>query len=249
MRKRLWIALGCFLFPSSIHSTTIVVVARNGSVYIGADSLRSDSHASGEVDAGPTVCKVQKYGTVLIAHFGTAVLRVQTEPAHKWVTIFNGDAIERKAMLQPGTLTERADRLERDFWPTYKRIILSIPKTTPKLQMGFKRMMRSIDFVLAGKGRSGFPEAIVLRFSTDFNQPHATPQKARFSIPYDRTGIVVGLAADYSLSIGNTGIETGILSYLGAASRVHPDAVGPPFTIAHVGPDGQITYDQTGACH
>lgn len=205
-------------------------------------------HASGKIQAGTTICKVQKYGTVLIAHFGTAILlRVETKSAHS-VTLFDGDRIERQAMLEPGNLIERADRLESDFWPAYQRIILSIPKMEPKLRPGIKPMMRAIDFVLAGKGRNGLPEAILLRFTTDFNQPHPIPQKTRLSLPYDGTGFVVGLTADYPLNIGNTEIKSGILNYLSAASHAHPDAVGPPFTIARVNSDGQIAYDQAGAC-
>lgn len=236
------------LFPPSIHPTTIVVVVRNGIVYVGADSKRSETHASGEIQAGPTVCKVQKYGTVLIAHFGTGLLRVETKSASP-VILFDGDRIEREAMKHSGTLIERADRLEGVFWTAYRRAIINISKMEPKLQPGTQQMMRNIDFVLAGKGSSGLPEAIVLRFATDFNQLHPIPQKTRLYLPHDGTGFVVGVRATDPLNIGNTEIESAILNYLAAASRAHPDVVGPPFTIARVSSDGQITYDQAGACH
>ncbi len=251
MRCR-WIVVSCLgvsMFPSSVHPTTIVLAARDKTVFIGIDSKRSAYDVSaGRVDANSTICKVEQYGTIVVAHYGTDVLRVKNEFA-KWVTVFNSEPIVQRALRPPGTLTERANRLDTAFWPAYQAIIRDVPKLNPKLRGGVQRMVKEIDFVLAGKGRSGLPEAIVLEFTTEFDGFLPFPQKRRWSVPYNKSQAAIGLTVKQPLDLESNGVDSGILSYLDAAATAHSDAVGKPFTIVRISPDGHIHYEQAGKCH
>ncbi len=96
-RNILYCLFAMVLFPSSVYPTTILVLARNGSLYIGADSRRAPEPGSRSVSA-ETTCKIRKYGAVFVAHYGTVILGIQPKGTHLRVR-FDSDKVRGSLCL------------------------------------------------------------------------------------------------------------------------------------------------------
>jgi hypothetical protein len=231
-----------------VHSTTVIVVARNGQIYIGADSKRSQFLESGaSIETGKTACKIQQHGAVLVSHSGGALFLDKNTGD----TVFDAAEIARKAVASPGSLSDKADSLERSYWAVYRNMIKRI-STMDSLQdrVMFKQMLYQTTFVVAGIGKDGLPEAIRLDFFTNFNESNPSPQKYRMSIPKDAGATSLGW--DELIPRGAKdpfagNINQAIVGYLKQEAGAHSSQVGPPYSLARVTKDG-IVFDQKGAC-
>jgi hypothetical protein len=230
-----------------VHSTTVIVVARNEQSYIGADSKLSqflESGASNETSS--KTCKIQQHGAVLVSYSGGALLLDKRTGD----TVFDAAEIARKAVASPGSLSEKADSLERSYWAVYRNMIKSISTMdSPQDRLVFKQMLYQTTFVVAGRGKDGLPEAIRLDFFANFNETNPSPQKRRTSIPKDADatlgwGELIPRGAKDPFA-GNVG--QAILGYLKQEAGAHSSEVGPPYSLARVTKDG-IVFDQKGAC-
>jgi hypothetical protein len=248
--RKLILVMMFITFPSvPMHPTTIAVVARNGSIYVGADGIREAP--GGKPNA---VCKLKKYGTVLITHYGAANVDLQANLAHSWTSIdrFSADDIEQMAGRVPGSLSDKADWLERYYWSVYQKWVYRALRFQPgKLRDGIEDEFGLTGFVLAGKGVDGMPEAIVLQFTTDFRESNPKPVKMRWKIPQDKTVSFLGLAdyhIDSKVDPFASGISKGIISYLKLETQIRPGQVGAPYAVVRIDKD-RMVFEQQGACN
>jgi len=170
--------------PPKVYPTTIVVVAQNGSVFVGADGVRGAERVGGSVQSLPSlsVCKVKKYGGVVVSHYGFS-----GAPG-----LMDVDKIAQAAAEVPGTLRDKADYLERRYWGDYQSLIAKSPKWRPALRPLLEANLRDTGFVIAGPSEKDSPLAIVLHFWTDFSTPHPQPNKERVYIPGNMNVLPLG---------------------------------------------------------
>jgi hypothetical protein len=241
------------LFSTPIRSTTIIVTARNGQIYIGADGKRTHESESGP-PGFDAMCKTKEYGTVVVAHSGgAAMIAVKQDGAStQMTTVYDADEIARKAVRVPGSVSDKADSLERNFWAVYKDLVSTVPNIPPGLpRLEWMNNLSENGFVVAGVGKSGLPEAVVLTFTTDFSKPVFRPRKERTWISEEGINeFYMGWfdalpKGDIDPFPGN--VDKAIMGYLKAETRMHSSVVGPPYSLARVTKDG-IVFDQKGAC-
>lgn len=235
------------LIPMTASPTTIVVVARKGSIYVGADSMRGDAKTT-----SVSVCKLKQYSAILITHYGPTIVSFQADPAKPSTTVFDADDLMQKTASIAGSLSDKANWLEKSFWEFYRHLISTdLPSfKSAEMRKDFENNFRLNGFVIAGRGKSGMPEAIVLQFTIDFREFSPRPMKTRWTIPGDRTELYLGVS-EIQPKPGRDpfaeNIDKGITDYLAIESTLHPHQVGPPYAIARIGKSG-ITFDQNGAC-
>ena len=228
-----------------IHSTTVVVVWSNGQIYIGADGKRQAELVGGQATVF-SACKIQHYGTI-VSHYGLTRIEDQADSTGRFFLPLDSDKMLHRAALTQGPLTTKADRLEQEFWPLYQAEVRRYHRFPRSQWPYFELSLHDIGFVLAGKGRNGLPEAIILDFSTDFQKPNPQPNKLRWSVPYDKTEVLMGQNDLQYKPFGFSPNED-ILAFLQREAAVHSDNVGPPYVIARLDNSSTIHFDQPGAC-
>jgi hypothetical protein len=103
--KTLGALLVAVVAASGSEATTLVVLGRDGAVYLGADSWRSRTFA--DKPTGDFVCKIRRYGDVLVASAGFS------EDANPKVGLDFVGAFTEASQRWSGTLEQKADILGR----------------------------------------------------------------------------------------------------------------------------------------
>jgi hypothetical protein len=244
LNRLLFIAIP-LAFATPLHSTTVVVLSRDGQIYISADGRRDVD--VGGVRSAISACKTNQYGSVVVAHYGIAGIPVPTDSNGHFITGLDADAISRKAALGDGSLSDKVARLEGDYWKDYEMLVKGSVNWNPVARTKLLPALSQSTLVMAGKGRNGLPEAIVLDFYTHFNQRIPVPQKGQLSIPYDQPWVVLG-PNDVKFDPPATGNpEAYMLDFLKRVAAKYPDMVGPPYSVVRLGSSG-ISFDKAGAC-
>ena len=229
--KQIACLIAILILSKPAGSTTIIVVARNGRVYVGADGKRSGTAHNGHV-AYPA-CKIQRFGGFLVAHYGGYFVQVKISNSDKFKTLIDTDEITSEAMRVPGSVLEKSESLDAKFWKAYKTAISSLPSgLSVESREKLRGELRSVAFVVVGPDMHRQPTAIILSFRTNFDDLLPRSSKSRIVVDEGKNrclgfcDFANGVITD---PFGPNTEET-ILTYLESAASLHPDFVGPPYS-------------------
>ena len=234
------------LFPIRVESTTVLIVIRNGQIFIGADGKQTGFFSNGTREE-QTVCKILKYGNIAVLEVGGTRAEVRLPNSKKPVVLFDVSKEADKALRRPGNLEQKANAIQTEFWAFYEHIWHDFYPTAPDKQIFYGQFGR-IYIALAGKGESGTPKVIELRFTAT---PHGEPHEERAEISKERDHFYLGWTEAVDLTpfdpFAMGDVEKTMTQILQQEAKIHPFEIGPPYSLARVTKRG-IVFDQLGAC-
>jgi hypothetical protein len=126
---------------ASANATTLVVLERDGAVYVGADSWRGLG-SLGNQPSGDFVCKIRRYGDVLVASAGYA------ENTDRRMGLDFVGAFSRASRGWSGAIDHKADLLAREaqrlLGRLLQRVLDSNDPEAPKLLADIERSRQTL---------------------------------------------------------------------------------------------------------
>jgi hypothetical protein len=189
-----------------------------------------------------------------VAHAGGAYLTAH-DAKGRLAVVLDIRPIVEAAMQTRGGLDAKASSLDLSFWRTYQRVVHEValwPASAIRNELIDQLGLE--EFAVVGVGEDGKPKAVVLGYYVDFDAGSG-PTRTRIETPSDDSNQVTPTvftlgyseAKDGLRLTESTDIPLTIEGYLMEETKIHPEAVIPPYTILKVSPTG-VSVINAGSC-